>query len=63
MTKQLISMHEMMVHLEELIGEKLDWSIGSDKGVFIPDYSLAVLCTGVEELFDGATARKMGLEE
>jgi len=55
MTKKLINIHEMMVHLEELIGEKLDWSIGADKGVFIPDYSLAVLCTGVEGL--------MGLEE
>jgi hypothetical protein len=64
MINPLIDLHEMMIVIEELIGEKLDWSIDtSEKMVTIPDYSVAVICTGVNRLFGEATGRKMNLEE
>ena len=43
------TINEIMVYIEETIGEKLDWGTNDEAGnVIIPKYSLSVIAEWVE---------------
>ena len=49
MTFENETINEIMVYIEETIGEKLDWGTNDEAGnVIIPRYSLSVIAEWVE---------------